>query len=155
MIEATWLEIANRELGINERDNPDRIVEYFNSVNYKGLFTKIRTKHGMMNWCSAFACFCLESAGVKSPKSVAAIDFLNWGVSLSNIRFGSILVFHTGDPKSWKGHVAFALEINTSGILCLGGNQRDCVKVSTYKIENIRKNGIRWPIGVSLGIILS
>lgn len=90
-------------------------------------------------WCSAFACACVEMAGIPSTKHALARSWLNWGKEVSAVQDGAILVFQNPD------HVAFANGGDTPGthIWALGGNQSNQVCSRLY--DRSRLLSIRWP----------
>lgn len=92
-------------------------------------------------WCSAFACACMELAGIPSTKHALARSWLNWGVPLSEPKEGCVLVFEKLD------HVAFCNGDLTAGthVWTLGGNQQNQVCSRLYDVQRII--GIRWPNG--------
>ncbi|CAB4173770.1 TIGR02594, TIGR02594 family protein [uncultured Caudovirales phage] len=135
-----WLEIALREMGVKEvpgaESNP-RITQYASA-------TTLAASSDEVPWCSSFACWCLEQAGIKSTRSAAARSWLDWGQVLEQPREGAIVVFRRGTPPS--GHVSFYVgpDADPAYCRCVGGNQGDMVKASRYPIADIL--GIRWPI---------
>jgi len=122
-----WLAIALDELyqlelpGIEH--NP-RIIEY-HSV------TKLSAMEDETAWCSAFVCWCLEEAGIASPRSAWAKSFLGWGQKVYEPYQGCIVVFHRGS-KNQSGHVGFYFGEDQKGIKVLGGNQENQVCIKTY-----------------------
>lgn len=92
-------------------------------------------------WCSAFACACMELAGIQSPRHALARSWLKWGVEIPEVREGCILVFK--DPD----HVAFANGDLTDGthVWTLGGNQQNRVCSRLY--DKTRIVSMRWQNG--------
>lgn len=131
-----WLKAAWEELkkGIKEKhgleDHPD-IIKYGKAVNLK-------IDHDEIPWCSAFACWCLETIGKNSTKSAAARSWLNWGVELQMPRPGAITVLSRGANPT-QGHVGFFLweSAKDSELFILGGNQSDEVNISKYPTKNV------------------
>jgi uncharacterized protein (TIGR02594 family) len=147
-----WLHIARGELGVREipgpRANP-RIVEYLAE-------TALRT-HRMgatdeTAWCSAFMCWVMERAGIRSPRSAAARDWLKWGTPIDTPRLGCVVVLDRKDPRNPRAaHVALyarrGLPVGTE-LELLGGNQRPTTgQVSVAPYEAKRLLGYRWPVG--------
>lgn len=135
---AKIMEIAKREIGQCERiklaANP-RIAEY-DAVTQGG------EADPSVPWCSAFACWVLEQAGVESPRSKSAISFETWGVPVWDSSMlmadlypkretGQICVFHRNDPKNPRArHVGLLLGFDGPGLHIISGNDRDAVRAS-------------------------
>jgi len=85
-------------------------------------------------WCAAFANYCLETAGIKGTKSLAARSFLKFGASVIDLApvKGDILVFWRGSKNSWKGHVGFYAGETETHYIVLGGNQNNMVCFKEY-----------------------
>lgn len=136
-MDCPWLPIAMAELGVREApgdaDNP-RIVEYHQA-------TTLRATDDEVPWCSAFACWVMQRAGVSSARSAAARSWLTWGQS-SPLRPGAVVVLSRGTNPA-QGHVGFALAWNDALVWLLGGNQGDAVSVAAYRRERVV--GVRWP----------
>lgn len=126
--------------GINA--NP-RILLYLAKTGLKG--TKLALSDETA-WCSAFACWVMEKAGIKSTRSAAARSWLDWGQPLQLPKPGCITVLErpgAGNPTA--AHVAFFFsERLDSNINVLGGNQRNRVCVAPY--DKSRVIGYRWPV---------
>lgn len=146
----TWYEIAVAETGTKEvpgsGDNP-RIVEY-HAVTAGGA------SPDEVPWCASAACFCLEQAGIRSPRSKRARDFLHWGVELDGPRVGAIAVLRRGNNPA-QAHVGFVAWWDTSQIAIRGGNQHDAFDVATF--PRVRVLSYRWPseIGVPIAAVLA
>lgn len=98
-------------------------------------------------WCGTFVAHCLEEAGFAIAKHwYRAKDWLNYGtaVSLQEIPFGAICV----KGRKGGGHVFFAVAKSPDGsiIYGLGGNQSDCVNITSFKRNELI--GARWPQSV-------
>lgn len=137
--ECPWLDIAYEELEKGVKEVPGvvanpRIVEY-HSV------TTLKSTSDETPWCAAFACWCLEKAGIRSPRSARARDFLSWGTQC-DAKVGAIAVFSRGSNPS-SGHVAFTVQTDPDYVHVIGGNQGD--KVSHAKFPRSRVLGFRWP----------
>lgn len=130
-----WLAIARKEIGVSEIAGPShnpRIVEYHQR-------TKLKAKDDETAWCSSFACWVLEEAGLPSPRSAWAKDWLKWGVP-GEMRVGAIVVFKRGTNY---GHVGFAEKWDAKTIHVLGGNQSNRVNIAPQPRSLLL--GIRWP----------
>lgn len=134
----SWLELAKKYLGEHElagaKDDNPFIVECFKHTTYQAI-------HDEVPWCAAFVCKVLEDCGYKSTKSAAANSYLTYGRPTSLVP-GAILVFHW---PSGGQHVTFLNKvINETLVECLGGNQSDSVKLTTFNSAYIK--AIRWPL---------
>lgn len=144
LTEPAWLEIAKKELGIHETPGPKataRIVEYLSTTGLPAEYTKTDETP----WCSAFVCWCLEKAGIESPKTAWARSFLTWGHQIYEPRPGSIVIFSRGVDS---GHVAFFLRRNAKAVTVLGGNQSDAVTIAAIPLERVL--GYRHPLRENL-----
>ena len=136
--------VAKGELGVHETPGPEataRIMEYEKHTNrgYTGSDEEA--------WCAKFACFVTDTAGFKGTNSAAARSFLKWGKKLEAPVPGCIVVFDRKDANNPNAaHVTFFLyEEKAHGtIRCLGGNQGNMVKESSYDVGKVL--GYRSPI---------
>ncbi len=131
------LEIATAEIGVKEicgdRDNP-RIVEYHQC-------TALKATDDETPWCSAFANWVVNQLGLKGTDNAMARSWLRWGSPFPEPQPGCIVVLKRGAPPS--GHVGFFVRKAPGGLIkVLGGNQGNCVKVSTFKEADVL--GYRW-----------
>jgi hypothetical protein len=72
---APWMAIAMREQGQAEIKGPaanPRIIEYHAA-------TTLRARSDETAWCSSFANWCMQQAGIPGTKSAAAISWMHWG----------------------------------------------------------------------------
>lgn len=126
-------DIATAELGVHETAGPAataRIVEY-------SKHTTLAATSDEIAWCSSFANFVVDTAGLKGTHSAAARSWLNWGVAIDKPILGCIVVFRRGAPPS--GHVAFCdhPDISNGIIRVIGGNQGDSVKVARFSTADV------------------
>jgi uncharacterized protein (TIGR02594 family) len=136
MTDAPWMDFAWPELGVRETPGPGnnpRVLTYHKS-------TTLLASSDEVAWCSAFACWCVENAGVKSTDSAAARSWLSWGVSCGD-RYGAVAVLSRGTNVA-QGHVGFFLHRAAGRIWLLGGNQGDAVSVASF--DAIRLLDLRW-----------
>ena len=134
-----WMDIAKEEIGTKEikgKDHNPKIIEYHS-------YTKLKSTSDEVSWCSAFACFCVEKAGFRSPKSAMARQWLAWGNPVDNPFYGCVVVLWRNDINSWTGHVGFYVKEDEKYIYVLGGNQNDEVNIKPYK--KVQLLGYRWP----------
>lgn len=128
----SWLSIARGEIGQKEiegaKHNP-RIVEYHKA-------TSLKATDDETPWCSAFANWCMQQAGIKGTGQANARSWLEWGRKLEKPVSGCIVVLkRTSSPTS--GHVGFYLETQGDRIRVLGGNQSNSVKESFYPVSDV------------------
>lgn len=130
-----WLKIAKNEIGVKEFEGPadNPVIIKYHDV------TSLQATDDEVHWCSSFACWCMESAGIRSPRSARAKDWLDWGIPLNEGKLGCIVVF----TRNGGGHVGFYIDEDEDGIFVLGGNQNDSVNISYYGWENFLD--FRWP----------
>jgi uncharacterized protein (TIGR02594 family) len=136
--EPAWLAIARRELGVHETPGPgstSRINDY------------LAVAHAAPNdetpWCSAFACWAMQGAGLEQPHRLAARSWLKWGTAIAEPRLGCVVVLWRDDPSSAHGHVAFFVREDAANVYLLGGNQANSVCVRAYPKRRVL--GYRWP----------
>ncbi len=137
-----WLHIAIDELGVEEvpgKDKNPRIAEYHKAVSDSGADEDT-------SWCSSFACWCMERAGIVSPRSMLARSWLNWGHPIQEPRIGCKAIIERGG-ESWMAHVGDAIGWTDDYIYLIGGNQQNMVRVSVYSRDKVI--GYRWPEGVA------
>lgn len=109
-----------------------KILNYFHSLGHKEI-TSDETP-----WCAAFIGYHLEKNGVTSTKALNARSYETFGtaVALKDAKPGDICVFKRGS-SSWMGHVTFFLKYSNSVLYCIGGNQSDSVRVSSYSVNDL------------------
>lgn len=141
---SAWYEVAIKEIGVAEVKGESantRIVDYLKAVALPiGMQLTDETP-----WCSAFANWVMQQAGVKGTGFANARSWLKWGVGLIGARKGCIVVLKRGNPPN--GHVGFyACDVGDEWIKVLGGNQGDQVKFSNFKKSDVI--AYRWPVGI-------
>lgn len=136
-----WLKIGLKEMGIKEvegsKHNP-RILEYHRA-------TTLMATSDEVSWCSAFACWCMEKAGIQSPRNAQARSWVSWGEMIPAPVLGCAVVFWREKPDSWKGHVGFYIFEENDLVYVLGGNQENSVSIKPYKKEQVL--AYVWPKG--------
>lgn len=124
------INIALSEFGIREisgkKDNPE-VLKYFDDIGFDGTALKDET-----SWCSAFANWVAQEAGLSSSGKLNARSWLNVGTEVTAPEIGDVVVFWRESKESWKGHVGFFIRETPSWIYVLGGNQNNQVKISAY-----------------------
>ena len=132
---ASPYDIAQQELalGIAEiqgtASNP-RILMYHNHTSLKATNDEVA-------WCSSFVNYCVDTAGLIGTHSAAARSWHDqgWGSDVTaNPRVGDIVVFsRRGQADQGNGgHVGFWIGDNATHVTVLGGNQSNCVRISSY-----------------------
>lgn len=137
---APWIDVARQLVGQREikgpSDNP-LIVEMFRLVDNNPDI------HDEEPWCAAFVGSCLELAGYRSTRSLAARSYENWGKEAPGPIPGCIAVLWRLSVDSGKGHVGFYVREDGDQIVLLGGNQGDSVREQAF--PKARVLGYRWP----------
>jgi len=148
MKQPLWMIYARGYLGISEvkgtQHNP-LIVNMFKRIQLP-MYRDDET-----SWCAAFVGSCLEEAGIQSSRSARALSYEKWGIGLPYPAVGAI-AYKTRKNSSGSvigGHVTFVYGETPNGqLLCIGGNQGDCVGIDKYERSDIV--GYRWPTKVPL-----
>lgn len=133
-----WMAQAWAELGVAEvpgtATNP-RVSVYYRDAGSPDV------RDDSVPWCAAFAGACLERAGFRSSRSLAARSYLAWGKA-ADPSPGVICVLSRGsDPAA--GHVGFLVGMTDRRVVLLGGNQADAVTVAAF--DRARVLGFRLP----------
>lgn len=146
-----WLKMASAYVGIAEIKGPQHnstiltLLDAADGVPDDGK-TVGNIRDDETAWCASFVSAILELTGIKSARSAWARSYLNWGIKLPGPAQGAIAVLERG-PNS--GHVAFvAGRTDAGGIVLLGGNQSDMVRLSAFDTQRVI--GYRWPSGVEM-----
>lgn len=139
MPQPPWMPVAWTELGQREiagaGTNP-RIAAYFRRAGHPEI------RDDETAWCAAFVGFCLEDAGLKSTRSLAARSYLTWGAATDLPVPGAITVLsRSSDPS--LGHVGFLAGFTDTRVYLLGGNQSGSVSVAAF--DRSRVLGFRLP----------
>lgn len=141
-----WLEIARREIGVQERrggENP-RIIEYHS-------YTTLAAKEDEIAWCAAFASFIMTQAGVVNPHSA-------WAQDWADDKYFEILdkpIHGCGCVYRWSassGHINFFDANSGFSFGCIGGNQLDDdsggqVSLAEYVSKQSSVIAYIWPKG--------
>jgi uncharacterized protein (TIGR02594 family) len=131
-----WLLVAERELGVHEitgAKHNARILEYHRH-------TSLQASSDEVAWCSSFANYCMDIAGLHGTHSASAASWLDWGKKLVAFQYGCVCVFN----RTGGNHVAFGVwqDVDNDGIYVLGGNQSNSVCVTREPLGRLR--GYRW-----------
>jgi uncharacterized protein (TIGR02594 family) len=128
--------LGTRE-GVGSKDNPV-VLAMYRDVGHADA------KHDAIPWCAAFVGAMLEREGIKSTKTLWALDYLQWGHSLGAPYVGAVGV----KKREGGGHVFFVVGYDETWVYALGGNQSDAVCVT--KILRAAVTSYRWPVSVAL-----
>ena len=149
---APWMKIADQERvsGVHEIAGPQanaRIVEYLRSTTLDSAMAG----SDETPWCAAFVNWVLKQAGIATLNSASAAAWANWGIGLTQPRYGAVTVIHSAPKKSISGmthsgnHVGFLVSETATHYELLGGNQSDSVKISQFNKGHWSLKGMRWP----------
>jgi uncharacterized protein (TIGR02594 family) len=137
MTEPFWMAHARRYIGVAEVPGPKSnpvIVGFWKLAKLSGI------KDDLVPWCAGFACAVLEEAGIRSPRTDGAKNFLLWGQPLPMASVGCIVVF----GRTGGYHVGFVVGKDKAGnLLVLGGNQGDAVNIRAFPLPRVL--GYVWP----------
>lgn len=123
------LSYAKKELGVNEKNNPNRIIQY-------QLAAGLEANSPILPWCASFLNFILDQAGFVGTGSPAARSFLEWGREIKEPIVGCIVVLKRGDNPKY-GHVTQFNNLAGNLINCYGGNQHKSVCFANYLAKNL------------------
>ncbi len=141
-----WYAIARTEIGVRElpggADNP-RIIEWLKCTNLGPKHWHDSTAH-----CAAFACWCLQQAGLPNPKYAQARNFMRYGSGLAEPRLGCLVVLWRKSPHSGLGHIGMYVSTTAERLVLFGANQRNQVCEALYPKSHVL--GYRWPPGAPL-----
>jgi uncharacterized protein (TIGR02594 family) len=146
-IEPGWLTIGRKLIGTKEIKGPKHnplVVSMFARVGHKYV------KDDETAWCAAFVGYCLEEAGIKSTKSLWALNYAEWGQKLKAPILGCVGVKrrYGRGGNVIGGHVIFVVAANADFIWGLGGNQGDSVSIVRFPRKEIF--AFRWPTAVQI-----
>jgi uncharacterized protein (TIGR02594 family) len=118
------------------KSDPDAISQWPAPKSWNPLVkeffsaTSLRVNNDMVNWCAAFANWCIERNNKGGTNSAASQSFVNSGMfrKVDQPTEGNLVVFTCYDKQSGKnlglGHVAFFEQaLGDNKIRVLGGNQ--------------------------------
>jgi uncharacterized protein (TIGR02594 family) len=145
-LDAPWLKVARQEIGQEEiegkQHNP-RILEYHAT-------TSLHAKSDEVAWCSSFVNWCLKQIHIRGTNSAAAASWLQWGQEVPPGTIGAITVIYqanaAGSNLTTSGnHVGFLVNETETHIELVGGNQKDQVKISSFRKKSWKIKSYRWP----------
>ena len=119
------LAVASRWVGTTETKNRGQLTKFM------GIDPR------RIPWCAGFVNAVLEKAGRSAPDTLAAADYLKFGVRTHKPSPGDIVVIRNGSRK----HVGFYVQtVSVDGqryVKVLGGNQDDSVKYHLYPANRV------------------
>lgn len=136
------VEVMKSMLGWHEVRDKERLMKFFKTHSVKGDLTVDPSK---TPWCAIIIGCCERAVGNDGTGKQNARSYLNYGQIVKdwrNAKEGDIAVFKRG-VLPWQGHVNYILKVLDSGLLCIGGNQRDTVTEQLYTVERLL--GVRRP----------
>lgn len=134
-----WVEEAYKDIGVHEVSNEDRVHQMWRDCKLSGL---AKFSAGKVPWCSGAACAWMERAGIRSPRTDGAKNWLGWGIELNEPAYGCVAVF----TRSGGAHVGFVVGEDYNGnLLIVGGNQSNAVNIKSF--AKSRVSGYRFPEG--------
>ena len=144
---APWLEWAYLALGetrIPGAGSSPAIVDFLNVVGAGEAGDETA-------WCSAFANWCMQQAGIRGSGVANARSWLDWGnAALARPVVGCVTVLWRNQPNGWQGHVGFYTGETAGELLLLGGNQTNASRVTISSYPKTRLLGFRWPVGMPM-----
>ncbi|XWN33734.1 MAG: TIGR02594 family protein [Devosia sp.] len=143
-VRVPWLDYLVHHIGLKEIPGPKHnptIVEW-------GRIAKVSWWNNDDDaWCAIAVNGALVNAGYPSTRSALARSFTRYGTRLQRPVRGAIVVFPRG-PNPLYGHVGIVEAVHADGtITVVNGNVRNEVRRSTFRVDAILPDGIRWPPG--------
>lgn len=132
----SWLIWAQKEVGFHERPGNRGIQKYI---------ALARCGQEGDPWCAIFVNAALEANGIRGTRSAMARSFEHDAnfIRLSGPALGAVTTMWRGSPSAGTGHVFFYVGENDRGVIALGGNQQDEVKLQGEPRGRI--TGHWWP----------
>lgn len=127
-----WLEEAKKEIGVSEHTviGSKAVDQMWRDSKMSGLVGTAKT----VPWCSGFVNAMLERSGIRSTRSDSSKSYIDYGIKLSEPKYGCIVVF----SRSGGGHVGFCVGKTKDGnLLILGGNQSDAVNIKSFPTDRV------------------
>ncbi|UMQ43630.1 hypothetical protein MKS83_07980 [Chryseobacterium sp. Y16C] len=131
-----WMEIAVAEAKVYGGKHESTIDSRIKTYHKEGGGTDAGSGTA---WCASFVCWCIEQKGLPSPHSAGSRMFMESSkAEKCEAFFGAVAVFSdcdsTGTKIETSGHATFVFGKlpGTEIYACLGGNQSDKLKMSSY-----------------------
>ncbi|MDR6464370.1 hypothetical protein [Chryseobacterium sediminis] len=131
-----WMEIAVAEAKVYGGKDEGTIDSRIKTYHKDGGGTDAGSGTA---WCASFVCWCIEQKDLPSPHSAGSRMFLSSAkAEKCDVFFGAVAIFSdcdsTGTNIETSGHATFVFGKlpGTEIYACLGGNQSDKLKMSSY-----------------------
>ncbi|MDQ0783388.1 hypothetical protein [Chryseobacterium sp. W4I1] len=131
-----WMEIAIAEAKVYGGKDEGTIDSRIKTYHKDGGGTDAGSGTA---WCASFVCWCIEQKDLPSPHSAGSRMFLTSAkAEKCEAFFGAVAIFSdcnsTGTNIETSGHATFVFGKlpGTEIYACLGGNQSDKLKMSSY-----------------------
>ncbi|WP_137905897.1 hypothetical protein [Chryseobacterium sp. 2VB] len=131
-----WMEIAVAEAKLYGGKDESSIDSRIKTYHKDGGGTDAGSGTA---WCASFVCWCIEQKDLPSPHSAGSRMFLSsTKAEKCEVFFGAVAIFSdcdsTGTKIETSGHATFIFGKlpGTEIYACLGGNQSDKLKMSSY-----------------------
>jgi uncharacterized protein (TIGR02594 family) len=152
-----WLQVMRAITGLTEApgsDDNDKIIAMAQYIANK--FPDMQDycdqyRHDDTAWCGLTVAFCMAVCNIRPPFGPTDTDCFLWAQSFKPWKIGGAKIIGTPVPgcvvvmtRSGGGHVTLFEDIDDDGnYRCRGGNQSDCVCVSSYDPDTII--ALVWP----------
>jgi uncharacterized protein (TIGR02594 family) len=149
--EPLWLTHARKYIGQKEIAGVASnkwILSLWDSVPW--IWASVARKDDtLLPWCGAFMRLIMISSGQVPPKKWwSAAEWAKWGTPLKSPVFGCVYI----RKRDGGAHVTLMAGKNNAGYYCcIGGNQGDAVKLSTFKPSP--GDVFVWPMGEDMHLI--
>ena len=131
------IDVARTMIGWDENNDKSSIEGFLSDNAING---DISIDPSNIPWCSAFINACERSVGNKGTGRLNARSWIGMGttVTLDNAQRGDIAIWDF-EHDGTHGHVTYIDSIadDQSTVTCLGGNQSNSVKDSTYNAGSL------------------
>jgi uncharacterized protein (TIGR02594 family) len=145
----TPIAIAQSFVDRFSKDDPEAISQWPAPASWNPLIvdffsaTSLRATNDMIEWCAAFANWCIERSGRNGSRSASSQSFLSKGEFklAMDPTAGDLVVFTCYDKQTGRnlglGHVAFVGTLPANGqIKVIGGNQSADGHSSIISVKN-------------------
>lgn len=131
-----YLDAANKWIGTKEV--PGAVAN--KDIVMFSQYTSYHVTSDEIPWCSQFANFIVKTCGDRPTGSAAARSWLDWGKVLDQPSPGCVVIIDRRDANNPNAaHVTFYVGPGEKEgtIVCVGGNQSDMVKESTFLASKV------------------